>query len=139
MNTSYYISNTDTNNLNISYEIVQPIASYVALACVLFFIFILIVSRLVITTEKTKSDLILFNQSPQKHLELLVSKQASNAGAMNNIHAAVALGLMIPPPNYEPPIAKDQSKPNGFANHNNNSKLMDANEAPVSRAKKSKW
>lgn len=131
------ILNSYEPNLDISYEIIVPIASYIALAGVVVFIFLLIASRLVITTERTKSDLILFNNSPQKHLELLVSKQTSNTGAMNNIHAAVALGLMIPPPNYEPPAAPNHGKSNGFAHQSN--RLIETNEAPVSRPKKSKW
>ncbi|RNA44966.1 hypothetical protein BpHYR1_052255 [Brachionus plicatilis] len=124
----------DPINLNISYEVVEPIVSYIALALVLIFILVLIVSRLVITTEKSKSDLILFNQSPHKHLELLVSNKSANSGAMNNMHAAIAVGLMIPPPGYEPP-PKDPTKSNGIGPK----KMRNAGDGPVARSKKPKF
>lgn len=124
---------------DIAYEIIVPFASYIALASVLVFMLAIVISRLVITVETAKSDLILFNTTPQKHIELLVSKQTSNPSAMNNIHAAVALGLMVPPPNYEPPANNQNKLPNGISHQ----KLAESNStnelAANARPKKSKW
>lgn len=138
-------------DLSIAYQVVFPLASYIALSFVLFFSSLLVLSRLVITVEvTTKSDLVLFNTSSQRKLQLLVSKHESSAGAMNNIHAAIALGLMIPPPNYVPPSSttganhhppsKSNSLPviNGVVNHaaNFNDEI---GEKTGNRPKKSKW
>lgn len=125
----------DLSNISISYEVVQPIASYIALAMVVVFILILIISRLVITTEKSKSDLVLFNQSAHKHIELLVSNKSTNSGAMNNVHAAIAVGLMIPPAGYVPPPKEAKSKPNGIGHK----KLITSGDGPVAKSNRQKW
>ena len=110
---------TLNQNIAIIYDVITPYASYVALAFVFLMMFFIVVSKLVITVDTTKSDLILYNTTPQK-LEILVSKQLTNSGAMHNIHAAVACGLMDPPPNYQPPKALPQPphKMNGFVHQN---------------------
>lgn len=93
-----------TVNFQLAEEVIFPLASYIALSFVLVFSFVLVVSRMLITVEITsKSDLVLFDTTQQRRLDLLVSKHASSVGAMNNIHTAIALGLMIPPANYIPP------------------------------------
>jgi Zn-dependent protease with chaperone function len=118
----------------IAYAVITPVASYVALAFVVLFLLIIIVSKLVITVETTKSDLVIYNTTPQK-LELLVSKPASNSGAQHNVHAAIALGLMEAPPNYQPP----KPKMNGFAHANAAATTSNVSEAadgePVRRKK----
>jgi hypothetical protein len=125
-----------------TYQIITPVASYVALAFVILILLLIIISKLAITVDTTKSDLVIYNTSPQK-LELLVAKQASNSGAMNNIHAAVALGLMEPPPNYQPPKnPPGPGKANGFASHSNpyantnGSSVLDQAEIEPTRRKK---
>lgn len=135
-------------NFTIAEEVVFPLASYVAMSVVLFFSSLLVFSRMLITVEITsKSDLVLFNTSPQRQLELLVSKHASSAGAMNNIHTAIALGLMIAPPNYVPPATTNSVN----HHHLNNAKLAlpvanggvnhvnDIIESTPARPKKPKW
>lgn len=151
-------SSTPSVNLEISYEVIFPLASYVALSFVLVISSLLVISRMLITVEiTTKSELVLFNTSPQRHLEMLVSKHASSTGAMNNIHSAIALGLMIPPKNYVPPPPNASNHhagvnklANGGVNHHvaaattaavNATLNMDDEvvEAAPARPKKSKW
>jgi hypothetical protein len=104
-------------SLLVAYEVISPTCSYAALAFVISVVIVIIISKLVITVETTKSDLVIYNTSPQK-LELLVSKPASNSAAVNNVHAAIALGLMDPPTNYKPPA---HGKMNGTVSHHNGS------------------
>jgi hypothetical protein len=121
--------------LLVAYEVITPVASYVALAFVISLLLLIIISKLVITVDTTKSDLVIYATSSQK-LELLVSKQSSNSGAMNNIHAAVALGLMDPPVNYKPPQQPPpgQGKANGFAHASQSNPHVSANSNVVDEA-----
>jgi hypothetical protein len=124
--------------LLVAYEVITPVSSYVALAFVVLVVIVIVISKLVITVETSKSDLLIYNTSPQK-LELLVSKPTSNSGATNNMHAAIALGLMDAPANYVPPKQPVNSKMNGFGNHHhqqmqNVSEQAEA-EVPVRRKK----
>ena len=97
--------NDDGEKNDLAYEVIQPYASYVAIAFVLLFFLVVILSKLVLNadTKMHKSDLVLFNNANNKRLETLMARQASNSAAMQNVHSAVALGLMQPPPNYKPP------------------------------------
>lgn len=136
------------NAVLVSTEVVFPLASYIALFVVLIFSSVLVISRLLISSEiTTTSDLVLFNTTPQRRLELLVSKQTSSAGAMNNIHTAIALGLMIAPPNYVPPPSGGAGKVpttlgNGAVPHSSSSPRLNEDPGDTtahSRPKKSKW
>ena len=148
---SSYLNNA---TLYASGDVIFPLASYIALFVVLIFSSVLVISRLVISAEiTTKSDLVLFNTTPQRRLELLVSKQTSSAGAMNNIHTAIALGLMIAPPNYvapttahvQPPTGGGKILGNGVIPHHSSSsnRINEEIETEVAatpaRPKKSKW
>lgn len=81
------------NSATIDYG-VNPIASYITLAIVLVFLTALFLSRMIITIEKPKNDLAIFNSQRNKNLKPLISKHTSNQAALNNTRLAISLGLM---------------------------------------------
>jgi hypothetical protein len=125
-NITYFYPEVD---MSISYEVITPVASYVAIVFFVAFLSIILVSRLIITVETKRSDLAIFSNVK---LELLVSKQTSSASALHNMHAAIALGLMDPPPNYDP-SKNTYSKSNGFASSSN---LVETSEGGPQRNRK---
>ena len=101
-------------------EVIVPYASYVAIGVLVVFLLVVIISKIILSadTKTNKSDLVLFNNSNNKRLESLVSRQGSNLAAVQNIHAAVALGLMDPPPNYQPANTKSNETLNNIKHEN---------------------
>ena len=101
MNSSYVMSMSadeqfSSSSNTIDYG-VNPIASYITLAIVLVFLTALFLSRLIITIEKPKNDLAIFNSQRNKNLKPLISKHTSNQAALNNTRLAISLGLMHAP------------------------------------------
>ena len=105
----------DQGTQDIAFIVINPIASYVALATVVLIISIIVMLRLVITVDAKKSDLVLFQQNPSKQLDMLVGKPGDNQNALNNKNAAILAGLMVPPP---PNTETNNIKQNGGKNAN---------------------
>ena len=97
----YYQATEDISNI-----VINPIASYIALASVLLIIAITVMLRLVITIDAKKSDLIIFNNNPPKHFDMLVAKPSDNNNVQHNRNAAIKVGLMVLPP----PTSDDATK-----------------------------
>lgn len=91
-------------------NIINPYASYIGLAVALISCLLVIMARLIVSIETPRSDLILFNSTPNKNAKPLISKQMSTQAAVNNIHLAVAVGLMAAPANYEQPLKYQNMK-----------------------------
>jgi hypothetical protein len=123
-----YLSTQD-----IAQQLITPVSSYIALALVLLFILTMIIMKLVIQVENSRPELILFNSNIQKQINLLVSKQSASPGAMNNVHLAVSMGLMIPPANYEPPKNLSQGKLNSNTSADS---ITEVNDNKPKRSKK---
>ena len=96
----------DQATQDIAIIVINPIASYIALASVVLIIAITVILRLVITIDAKKSDLILFNNNPPKHFDMLVAKPSDNHNAQHNKNKAILAGLMVPPP----PTSNDTEK-----------------------------
>ena len=77
-------------------SIINPYASYVGLTVAIVSCLLVFIARLIVSIETPRSDLILFNSTPNKNVKPLISKQMSTQAAINNIHLAVAAGLLAP-------------------------------------------
>jgi hypothetical protein len=108
-------------------EIIPIWPSLVTVVIIGVFFLVFMIARIFITVDNTKSELAIYQPSTKK--SEIMTKQISNIGAQNNVHAAIACGLMSAPPDYEPPKAQPA-----------NSKLPNNSDTTaVNRPKKSKF
>ena len=131
----------DHGTQEIAFMVINPIASYIALATSVVIITVIIMLRLVITVDAKKSDLLLFNINPPKHLDMLLGRPSDNKNAQHNKNAAILAGLMVPPPpNGNDTIIRQNGGKgvNGLVHSNTNNDLGEIIE-PARRSKKSKF
>jgi hypothetical protein len=84
---------------------IWPSIFTVALISTFFMVFL--IARAMLKVDSTHSELAIY-QTPTKKTEIMTKQ--TNIGAQNNVHAAIACGLMAPPPGYERPKTPPPSK-----------------------------